>query len=159
MMTDNYLQIMLESLEKKIDLLNQIIEIDDRQLNCAYAKPMDMEGFDSAMDEKDVAIDELNKLDEGFTSTYELVKDEIQKNPQLYEDKIHKLQELIKISVEKIVSVETKEKRNKAAMENVISLQRKEIQSKRMSASAAARYYKTASKINSVDPQLMDRKK
>jgi hypothetical protein len=120
---------------------------------------MNVEGFDTAMDEKDVKIEELNKIDEGFTSTYELVKDEVQNHPELYKEKIHKMQELIKISVEKTMSVEAKEKRNKAAMENAISLQRREMRSKRISATAAARYYKTANKINSVDPQLMDKKK
>jgi hypothetical protein len=158
-MTDNYLQIMLESLEKKIDVLSQIIDIDDRQLKYALEQPMNVEGFDTAMDEKDVKIEELNKIDEGFTSTYELVKDEVQNHPELYKEKIHKMQELIKISVEKTMSVEAKEKRNKAAMENAISLQRREMRSKRISATAAARYYKTANKINSVDPQLMDKKK
>jgi hypothetical protein len=150
---------MLESLEKKIDVLSQIIDIDDRQLKYALEQPMNVEGFDTAMDEKDVKIEELNKIDEGFTSTYELVKDEVQNHPELYKEKIHKMQELIKISVEKTMSVEAKEKRNKAAMENAISLQRREMRSKRISATAAARYYKTANKINSVDPQLMDKKK
>ena len=74
-MTQNYLQIMIECLEKKITVLDQVSELDKRQLEVAMAQPMDLVAFDRTMDEKGVLIDELGKLDDGFTSTYELVRD------------------------------------------------------------------------------------
>ena len=68
-MTEDYLQIMIECLEKKIDVLDRVLELDKRQLAIALEQPFDMEKYDQSMDEKGVLIDELNKLDDGFTST------------------------------------------------------------------------------------------
>lgn len=158
-MTQNYLQIMIESLEKKIEVLDKVSEVDDRQFSIASLQPMDMQAFDATMDEKGVLIDELNKLDEGFANTYEMVKDDVQANPGQYRDMVLRMQELIREAVDKGVSIEAKEKRNKSAMEASISVKRKEIRTKKMSATAAVRYYNAMSKINNVDPQLMDRKK
>lgn len=36
------------------------------------------------MDEKGELIETLERLDDGFTTTYELVKDTVQKNPEQY---------------------------------------------------------------------------
>lgn len=158
-MTENYLQIMIECLEKKVTVLEQVSELDKRQLEIAMAQPMDLTAFDKTMDEKGVLIDELGKLDDGFTSTYDLVREEVSQEPEKYREQIARLQELIREAMDKGVSVEAQEKRNKAAMEAAISMKRKEIRSKKVSASAAIRYYNAVSKINNVDPQLMDKKK
>lgn len=69
------------------------------------------------------------------------------------------MQELVRAAVDKSVSIEAQEKRNKASMEVALSSKRKEIKERRISASAATKYYSAVSKINNVDPQLMDRKK
>ena len=69
------------------------------------------------------------------------------------------MQELVRAAVDKSVSIEAQEKRNKASMEAALSTKRKEIKERRVSASAATKYYSAVSKINHVDPQLMDQKK
>ena len=83
-MTEGYIQILIESLEKKLVVLDKIIELDKRQLEIATQQPFDMLVYDKSMDEKGVLIDEINRLDEGFTSTYERIKDEVQANPDKY---------------------------------------------------------------------------
>lgn len=158
-MTQNYLQIMMESLEKKLVVLDKISELNKRQLKVALAQPMDMEAYDQTMDEKGELIEELNKLDEGFADTYERVRDAVQADPGKYRDTVLQLQDLVREAVDKGVSIEAQEKRGKAAMEAAIGMKRREINVKRVSASAASRYYKAASRINNIDPQLMDRKK
>ncbi len=80
-MTENYLQIMTESLEKKLEVLDKVYEINKRQLAASTKRPFDAEAYDVIMDEKGELIDELNRLDDGFTSTYELVREEVQGNP------------------------------------------------------------------------------
>jgi hypothetical protein len=79
---------MIESLEKKLEVLDKIYEVNKRQFECSTMQPFDMVGYNKIMDEKGELIDEINRLDEGFTSTYELVRDEVQANPQLYRDKV-----------------------------------------------------------------------
>ena len=158
-MTEDYLQIMIESLEKKNAVLDQVMELDKRQLEISLKKPFDMAVYDATMQEKGKLIGELEKLDDGFMHTYKLVADEVQANPGQYKSKILEMQELIRTAIDKGVAVETQEQRNKQAMESAIQGQRREIRNIKVSNAAAARYYKAMSRINDVDPQLMDRKK
>lgn len=158
-MTEGYLQIMIESLEKKIVVLEQVMELNTRQAEISSHQPMDMEAYDKTMDEKGELIDEINKLDDGFNATYELVKDEVQKNPEKYRNKVLEMQELIRVAVEKGVTIEAQEKRNRSALETVFRMKRTEIKQLKKSNTAALKYYKSMSKINEVDPQLMDKKK
>lgn len=158
-MTEKYLQIMIESLEKKIKVLDQIMGLNEKQSELASHQPMDMKAFDETMDEKGKLIDEINKLNDGFSTTYELVKDDVQGNTEKYRDKVLVMQELIRTAVDKSVAVEVQEKRNKSALENVFRMKRTELKQMKKSTAAALKYYKNMSRINEVDPQLMDRKK
>lgn len=158
-MTEDYLQIMIESLEKKIDVLDRVLELDKKQISIALEQPFDMEKYDKTMDEKGVLIDELNKLDDGFTSTYERVRDEVQADPKAYADKVQRMQDLIRMAIDKGVAVEAQEQRGKQAMESAVNSKRKEIRTIKVSNAAATQYYKAMSRINDVDPQLMDKKK
>ncbi len=158
-MTEDYLQIMIESLEKKIDVLDRVLELDKRQIAIALERPFDTEKYDKSMDEKGVLIDELNRLDDGFTSTYERVRDEVQANPKAYADKVRRMQDLIRMATDKGVAVEAQEQRGKQAMQSALSAKRKEIRTVKVSNEAATKYYKAMSRINEIDPQLMDRKK
>lgn len=158
-MTEGYLQILIESLEKKNEVLDKISVLNKEQAEISAHQPMDMEAYDKTMDEKGELIDEINRLDDGFTSTYERIKDEVQKQPDKYRSQVLVLQELIRTAVEKGVAIEAQEKRNRVALETVFRMKRQEIRQMKVSSSAAATYYKSMSRINTVDPQLMDRKK
>ena len=158
-MTEDYIQIMIESLEKKLAVLDRVAELNTRQLEASSVQPFDTEKYDEIMEEKGRLIDEINTLDEGFTSTYDLVKDEVNANPAPYRDMVLKLQELVRKAVDKGVEVEVQEKRNKNSLEASIAMSRKALRQKRVSQNVALQYYKSSQKINNVDPQLMDKKK
>lgn len=158
-MTEGYLQILIESLEKKITVLDKVIELDRQQAEISAHQPMDMEAYDKTVDEKGELIDEINRLDEGFSSTFELIGDEVKNNPDKYREQVENLQNLIREAVDKGVTIEAQEKRNRAALENVFRMRRNEIKQMKRSSVAATKYYKAMSRINDVDPQLMDRKK
>lgn len=158
-MTEGYMQILAESLEKKIDVLERIEKLNEKQLEISSHQPMDMVAYDVTMEEKGELIEEINRLDDGFTSTYERIKDEVQKHPEQYREQVLQLQELIRVAVEKGVAVEAQEKRNRSSVEMALRMKRNEIKQMKKSTSAAMKYYKSMSKINDVDPQLMDKKK
>lgn len=158
-MTEDYLQIMIECLEKKIEVLDRVLELDKKQISIALEQPFDLEKYDKSMDEKGTLIDELNKLDDGFTSTYERVRDAVQADPEAYADKVRRMQDLIRMAVDKGVAVEAQEQRSKQAMQSAVNTKRREIRNIKVSNAAATQYYKAMSRINDVDPQLMDKKK
>lgn len=158
-MTGGYLQILIESLEKKIEVLDQIMVLNKEQARLSSIQPMDMKAYDVTMEEKGVLIDEINRLDEGFSTTFEHVKEEVTNHREEYAQQIAQLQDLIRSITDKSVAVEAQEKRNRAALEAVFRAKRQEIRQVRKSVSSASAYYKAMSKINDVDPQLMDRRK
>lgn len=155
-MTRDYIQIMEDSLKKKLQVLDDIIAINGKQFEISSHQPLDFDAYDKTMEEKGNLIDELSKLDDGFTSTFERVKEEILGSKEQYAQEIAKLQDLIRAAVEKGVTIEAQEQRNKASMETGLKIKRNEIKQMKISTSAAMRYYKSMSKINDVDPQLMD---
>ena len=59
-----------ESLEKKIRVLDEIYRISRLQTEILDKKPMDFERFDAYVDDKDICIEKLNKLDEGFAGAW-----------------------------------------------------------------------------------------
>ena len=157
-MTEGYLQILIESLEKKNVVLDQIMELNKKQAEISSHQPMDMEAYDETVEEKGKLIDEINKLDDGFSTTYELIGDVVRKDPGKYREQVLTLQTLIREAVDKGVTIEAQEKRNRAALETVFRMKRQEIRQWKISTSAASKYYKAMNRINEVDPQLMDRK-
>ena len=111
------------------------------------------------MDEKGELIDVLNRLDEGFSTTYEYVAAELKEHTKEHSPQIKELQELIRQVIERGVAVETQEKRNKSSLEAGLMMKRREIKQMKVSTNVATKYYKAMNKINEVDPQLMDHKK
>lgn len=158
-MTDSYLQLLVESLEKKCEVLDKILEVDDRQAALCIGPGMDMIAYDATVDEKSDLLEELNKLDEGFTSTFEIIKDELLENTSEYKKEIALLKDLIRETMDKTTSIEAKETRNKMALDSFFKAKRNEVKQQRVNSSVVSKYYKSMSKINDVDPQLMDKKK
>ena len=66
----NNLNILSESLDKKIDLLKRIVEYDDEQEKFLKSEPLDFTSFDKDVEKKGELIDELNRLDNGFEVLY-----------------------------------------------------------------------------------------
>ena len=91
---------MLESLEKKLGVLHQILDLEKEQLEIALQENPDLEKYDESVDRKTKFMEELDRLDEGFTSTYELVKDEVQSNPAKYREIVLKMQDTIREAVD-----------------------------------------------------------
>lgn len=158
-MINNYLNILEDSLKKKIEVLKRISEVNDAQTEALKGESADLEAFDQMMEEKDLYIDELTKLDEGFESLYDNVKQELIGNRQKYADQIKRLQELITQITDKSVSIQAQEARNKALVENCFKKKRQELGNSRKSSQAVYGYYQNMNNMKSVSPQFMDKKK
>ncbi|MDY2698549.1 MAG: flagellar protein FliT [Lachnospiraceae bacterium] len=158
-MLNNYLNILEDSLKKKIEILERIDEVNQVQSDFLKEEQPDLEAFDKCVDEKDVYIKELEKLDEGFDTLYEKIKQELLGDRDKYADQIKRLQKLITEITDKSVSIQAQERRNKALVEKYFTDQRKELGQVRKSSKAAYGYYQNMSKSNTAPPQFMDTKK
>lgn len=158
METENYLHIMIDSLYKKRDILQKVVELNNEQQQLLDADEFDGDAFQTNMEKKSECIDELNSLDEGFQMVYDRVKAQVETYKQNYKDDIHKLQELIKEVTSLGVTIQTQESRNKVRADIKFRQLHAETKNAKRSVSMANRYYKNMSMVSS-EPQFMDKKK
>lgn len=157
-MLDSYLNILRESLEKKLEVLGHIEEVNQVQTEILKKETFDMEAFDRTVDEKDIFVTELNKLDEGFETLYDRIKEELVADKGSYAGQIKHLQKLIGQITDKSVSIQTEESRNKAMLESYFAKERQGLGRVRKSSNAAYGYYKNLNG-KSTDSFFMDQKK
>ena len=157
-MINNYLQILQESLTKKYQILLQIEEKSKEQSEIVKTEPFSMQDIDTNMDEKATLIKQLGQLDKGFDTLYENIRKELLTDKDQYKDEIRTIQKLIADIMEKSAAIETQEARNKASIEEKFRIERKDIQNRKSASDAAYHYYKSANKLNFVNPQFMDKK-
>jgi DNA repair exonuclease SbcCD ATPase subunit len=159
-MTDSYLQMMIESLVMKRDILQQISELNISQANMAM---MDNSSFNdsefySNIEQKGELIDKLLELDKGFDALFERVKASIGDNKQAYSEQIKQLQGLIKEITALSVKVQAQESRNKVIVGRKFNRMKADIQNAKKSTKTASAYYKVQRNIDYA-PQFMDKKK
>ena len=158
-MNDNYLDILRDALEKKIEVLDKIMEQNKLQEEILSADEVDFDAFEKTVDEKAGCIEKLNKLDNGFQMTYDRIKEELTEHKDAHREEIKKLQELIQQITEKSMNIQAGEKRNKETFQQKISFSRKNMLSLKTANRVAANYYQNMNKLNVIDSQFLDTKK
>ncbi|MBR6637782.1 MAG: hypothetical protein IKK96_02850 [Lachnospiraceae bacterium] len=153
-----YLSVLAEGLQKKNRILNKILQLNAEQANVIKKESL-MQEFDALVEEKGKWIDELNRVDQGFQSVYNRIRRELSEQKDMYKAEIATLQKLIQEMTDLSVKIETTEQKNKLAVEQYFRNQRQAIGNNKKSLKAANDYYKSMSRVNYVDPQLMDQKK
>lgn len=158
-MKEQYLKILKESLLKKIDVLDEILRISERQSQILKEEDNVLELFDQCVDDKDICIKKLQKLDQGFETVYAEVSGILKNQKEDYRDFIHEMQELITEITEKSVQIQALEERNRKDVESLFKRERKQIQGGKRSVNAAMNYYKSMNHPNPGSSRYMDQKK
>lgn len=158
-MMKSYLQILQDSLDKKLELLIRIEEKSLEQAAMLKNQEVDLVAVDANMDEKAELIEEVLSIDNGFESIYEKIREQLIANKENFKDEIKTLKALIEKVTEKSASIQAIEARNKAQMEVVFNSQKKRLQGKRNAMSVARDYYQNMNNVKHVTPQFLDRKK
>lgn len=158
-MTENYLNVLEESLQKKLQIMAEIREYNLNQQEIFQSENVELDKFDEYVERKGELIERLTALDNGFESLYRKVAEELSANREKYAAQIKRLQELVKTVTEESVAIQAQEARNKKLVEQYFSKQREGIKSGRVASKAAYSYYKNMNNTNHVPPQFMDSKK
>lgn len=158
-MQETYLSIMLQSLKKKEQVLNEIIRLDDLQKNQLTNAESEVSDFDKTVEAKSACIKQLEQLDSGFEKLYAEVAEELQQNKEQYADQIRQLQEYIRIVTDKSVEIQAQEARNKDLMMRKFSAVKRHAHDVRANSKAITGYYKTMKQSAYMDPLYMDGKK
>lgn len=154
---DNYLNVLKDSLIKKESILTTLIDKSEKQADIVKADQVNWDEFTKIVDEKGELIDEIMKLDDGFENLYARIKEGLEENKELYKDIISEIKTLIKSVTEKSANLQAIEYRNKSIIESAFANTRKEIKQSKLGQKAAADYYNKMNKINTIDPQMLDK--
>jgi len=141
-MANAYVQALIDSLKKKIEVLEEIHIKDEEQYELASREPFPMDEFDKNSEEKGVLIYRLNKLDEGFELVYDKVREELNENKSAYTAEIAQMQQLITKITDLSTKIQAEEARNKAKMETAFNKERSKIKQQRSTVNAISSYNK-----------------
>ena len=154
-----YLTILMESLQKKIRILDQIIMADQEQREALEDPNLDPDDFDRIVEKKADYIEQLEQLDAGFEEVFARVKEELDGNREQYKEQIHIMQDLIRKITDKSLLIQKQEAQNKELMEKKFTAVRSQAREVRKSQKIVNQYYKNMMKNNYNDPQFLDNKK
>ena len=159
-MSDNtYIQMLIDSQEKKLQLLDEALKLDEEQIRLIQEEDPDMETLDESLEKKGKIVEELDRLDDGFESVYAKVRDELLNNKEAHRDEIKKLQDLIGKITEKSVKVQAAEIRGKETVERFLKKKRSALKDSRSTVRAANAYAVNMRKMNKIDAFFVDKKK
>lgn len=140
-MPETYIAIMLQSLQKKEKVLDEIIRLDDVQKKVLTDNNCTVDEFDETVEAKSACIEQLNQLDSGFEKLYAEVETEIKDNREKYSAEIKKMQECIRSVTDKSVKIQAQEARNKELLKEKIANVHKQATEVRKNSRAITGYY------------------
>lgn len=156
---DTYLDMLQDSLKKKLDILRKIMEYQREEADMLKGEGMDMEVFDKSISDKVALAESIDSLDEGFEQVYDRVREEMIKNKARYAIQIRAMQDMIGEISEKNVLIQAEENRLRLEVNNFAKRESNALRQKRDNGKAARSYYNNMKKLNYVGSQFMDKKK
>ena len=157
--TQNYVDIMIDSLVKKEELLKQIVDYNEAQQTIVTAPEFKEEAFEKNVADKGEVVEKILQLDEGFNSVFNRIKEELQNNKKKYAKDIERLKTLVASVTELGVRIQAQELRNKQLVEKRFAQMRKELSQAKRTTSTSNAYYKNVNNLNQYESHFLDQKK
>lgn len=154
-----YTHILIESLKKKKEALEDIVKFTKDQETVLAEENFDEELFDALIDKKQKCITVINKLDEGFELTFERVKVELGENKEMFKNEISDLQQMIRQVTDLSNQIQVLERRNKLTFENKMKAKKENIKMARLSSKSVNEYYKNVANAHNGESIFLDKKK
>ncbi len=158
-MSQSSVRILVESLEKKNRLLDDIIRENEVQEDILKQEELDMDALDVSTDRMGSLAEALEKLDDGFEVVYEHTREELMANKAAYRNEIKHMQELIGQITDKVVRVNAMRMRNKVKAERQFQKSRNQIGKAASKMKVSKNYYNSMNNLHYVSPQFYDSKK
>lgn len=158
-MEENYITILIQSLEKKVKVLDAISDENKKQKQVLQEDSLDMDAFQATVDRKAELIEQTAFLDDGFEQMYERVKGILEEKKQFYAGEIETLKQLITEITERTVMIQKEELENRGLAESQFNGEKRKVRQMKTTKQVAAKYYNNMTKMNYVNPQFMDKKK
>ena len=156
---NKYVNVLIDSLQQKQTVLGEILQLNQEQGKLVKQEAFDIELFDRLVAEKSIRIEKLELLDAGFEMIYDKTKNDLVQDREQYKDEIGEMQDLIARITDLSMKIQASEERNKVKIEMYFKNTHTTYQQARATTKAASAYYTAMSRLNTVDPQLLDQKK
>ncbi|HCL01169.1 MAG TPA: hypothetical protein DHW61_01945 [Lachnoclostridium phytofermentans] len=138
-----YLCALIISLEKKEQVLINLISITKKQKIALEAQPTNLDEFKLEVSKKESLIKEINDLDVQFESLFHKVKGYVSNVEADYASELKKMQEMIPSVIELGVTLRGLEQQNKMKLELISTTRGKDAVNVKKSSKSVAEYYRT----------------
>lgn len=157
-MEQNYMSVLINTLEKKLDALQIIFSLTKEQEGISKQEEYPEEDMERILNAKEIQISRLNSLDEGFQSIFDRIRSEVKRNPDAYKTEVTKLQELIRECTELGNQIMVLEQRNRERFSILFSKVNSQYSVSKTKASVAQNYFRTMNNSKILDPYFVDKK-
>lgn len=156
---DTYLDMLQDSLKKKLEILNNIMKYQREEAEMLKGESMDIEAFDKSINGKVALAESIDPLDDGFERVYDRIREEMINHKDKYAVQIRAMQDMIGEISEKNVLIQAEENRIKLEVDNFAKRESAALRQRLDNGKAARSYYNNMKKLNYVASQFMDKKK
>ena len=157
--TQTYIDVLKDSLGKKLEVLDKLLQITLLQENVISTSTFNSEKFEKAYEEKETLILHLGELDEGFEQIYVHVNDALSNNKVEHKGDIIQLQNMIRQITDKSTELQSIEIRNKQKLDVIFANRKKEIKDYKINSQTASSYYKNMADQHQGQSYFYDKKK
>lgn len=154
----NEINILIESLEKKKEILNEILTNSEKQLEIINSEQPDLEEFDRSVDQKTELVQKMDQNDQGFDRVFNRIKNALIDDQAKYSAEIRTMQGLIREILDLGSEIHNTETRTQASLGQYLKDNKSRLGKGRRDSKAVFDYYKQASQTKYVTPMFMDQK-
>lgn len=158
-MSQGSIQVLVESLEKKSRLLDDIIRENELQEDILKQEELDLDALDASTDRISSLTESLEKLDDGFEAVYDRTREELIAGKETYRNEISRMQKLIGEITDKVVRINAARMRNKLRADQQFKKSREQIGRAVSKMKVSKNYYNSMNNLHYVSPQFYDNKK
>lgn len=159
MQEKEYLELLIQSLKKKLLLLNRISVFNQEQREILLDENAAPDTFDINVRDKDDIVRQIVMLDAGFDEVYSHIKELMERDHSAYEEQLEEMRGLIRQIMAKDASVRAEEQRNYKLAQQKFATVKKQVREVKASQKMVNSYYQNMMKQSRYQPQFMDRKK
>lgn len=144
---------------KKIELLDTIMALNVLQKDMLENPDLDPDELEENLNRKAELVEQLSKLDDGFSQIYDRVRTDLTENRGAYSDDIARMKRDITAIMDKSTAIQSQEKRNQVLMQQKFTSVKKQIKEVKKSRQAVNSYYRNMMKMGAPEAAFLDDKK
>lgn len=159
MQEKEYLDVLIQSLRKKLVLLNRLSILNQDQREILQDEQATPDAFDINVRDKGDLIDQIVTLDAGFEEVYAHIKDLMERDHSAYEDQLDEMRRLIRQVMAEDASVRAEEQKNYELAQQKFANIKKQVREVKASQKMVNSYYQNMMNHRPGDAMFLDNKK